>query len=99
MTLPQDSQAATNIAVKQASEFHSELKGANSITEIHALPAQLGSRTLRYEIVGPSERSVAGCGHELADYLDKIASLGLGFYTLATAATAKSRHPTSEGGR
>ena len=27
----------------------------------------------------------------LADYLDKIASLGLGFYTLASAATAKRR--------
>ena len=59
MTLPYDGQTATYVAVKQAIEFYNGLTRAITLAEIRALPPHPGSRTLRYEIVGTTEESVA----------------------------------------
>jgi hypothetical protein len=47
MTLPYDSQNATYVAVKQATEFYNELNGAKAHAEIRTLPPHPGSRTFR----------------------------------------------------
>ena len=59
MTLPHDSRTAITVAVKQSSDFHDSLSEDRSLTEINPLPSSPGSRTLRYEIVGPTRASVA----------------------------------------
>ena len=64
MTLPYDSQTATYVAVKQATEFYNELNDVKALAEIRALPPHPGSRTFCYEIVGATEQSVAVSGED-----------------------------------
>ena len=64
MTLPHENRTATDVAVKQCNEFHERLNEARSLVEINPLPPHPGSRTHRYEIVGPTQESVASSGED-----------------------------------